>query len=98
MANQQFYYPLLHWERPYHGEICTELNIERYSLNKDGTIDYHHPQGTHEKAKIALSPASTLVSELEEAGLIVCLNAQYKIGKLYVISDEGKEIITKMNS
>ena len=38
MANHQFYYPLLHWERPYRGEICTELNIERYSLRKDGPL------------------------------------------------------------
>ncbi len=48
MANHQLYYPLLHWERPYRGEICTELNVERYSLNKDGTIGYRHPQGTHD--------------------------------------------------
>jgi phage FluMu gp28-like protein len=48
MANKQLYYPLLHWERPYRGDICNELNVERYSLNKDGTISYHHPQGTHD--------------------------------------------------
>ena len=61
MANHQFYYPLLHWERPYRGEICTELNVERYSLNKDGTIGYHHPQGTHDDVfwSIALAVYAT---------------------------------------
>ncbi|MCL5877369.1 MAG: hypothetical protein M1540_06115 [Candidatus Bathyarchaeota archaeon] len=29
-------------------EICIELNVERYSLNKDGAIGWHHPQGTHD--------------------------------------------------
>ena len=48
MASHQFFYPLLNWERPYRGEICTELNVERYSLHKDGTIGYHHPTGTHD--------------------------------------------------
>ncbi|HSV50051.1 MAG TPA: terminase family protein [Candidatus Acidoferrales bacterium] len=61
MASQQFFYPLLHWERPYRGEICTELNVERYSLNKDGTIGYHHTQGTHDDVfwAIALSVYAT---------------------------------------
>lgn len=50
MTNHQFFYPMMHWERPYRGDICTELNIERYSLHKDGTIGYHHPTGTHDDA------------------------------------------------
>jgi hypothetical protein len=57
MASQQFFYPLLHWERPYRGDICTELNVERYSLNKDGTIGYHHPQGTHDDVFWAIALA-----------------------------------------
>jgi phage FluMu gp28-like protein len=48
MANHQFYYPLLNWERPYHSDICTELNVERYFLRKDGAIGYNHPIGTHD--------------------------------------------------
>jgi DNA-binding MarR family transcriptional regulator len=51
----------------------------------------------HEKSKIALSQASATITELEKAQLINCLNAQDKIGKLYVITAEGKEIITKMS-
>ena len=48
MSNRKFFYPLLNWERPYRGDICTELNVERYQLRKDGTIGYSHPNGTHD--------------------------------------------------
>ena len=65
MANHQLYYPLLHWERPYRGEICTELNVERYSLNKDGTIGYHHPQGTHDDVFWSIALAVYATSEME---------------------------------
>ncbi len=64
MANKQFSYPLLHWERPYRGEICTELNVERYSLNKDGTIGYHHPQGTHDDVFWAIALAVYATAEM----------------------------------
>ena len=47
MSNGKFFFPLLNWERPYRGDICTELNVERYDLRKDGTIGYSHPNGTH---------------------------------------------------
>lgn len=52
----------------------------------------------HEKTKIALSQASATIAELEQKGLIECLNAQDKIGKLYRLTKEGKEIITVMTS
>ena len=48
MLNQQFYYPLLNWERPYRGDICTELNVERYDLRRDGNVGFSHPWGTHD--------------------------------------------------
>lgn len=48
MSNQKFFYPLLNWERPYRGDICTELNVERYDLRKDGAIGFSHPNGTHD--------------------------------------------------
>jgi DNA-binding MarR family transcriptional regulator len=50
----------------------------------------------HQKSKIAISQASATITELEEAGLIKCLNVQDKIGRLYLITEEGKEIITKL--
>jgi DNA-binding MarR family transcriptional regulator len=52
----------------------------------------------HQKSRIAISQASATIAELENAGLIKCLNAQDKIGKLYLITEEGKEIITKLNA
>ena len=52
----------------------------------------------HEKTKIALSQASATIAELEKTGLIECLTPQDKIGKLYRITKEGKEIITTMIS
>jgi DNA-binding MarR family transcriptional regulator len=52
----------------------------------------------HEKSKIALPQASATVAELQDAGLIQCLNAQDKIGKLYLITEEGREIITKITA
>jgi phage FluMu gp28-like protein len=61
MANGKFYYPLLNWERPYRGDICTELNVERYELRKDGAIGYSHPNGTHDDVfwSIALAVYAT---------------------------------------
>jgi phage FluMu gp28-like protein len=48
MSNHKFFYPLLNWERPCRGDICTELNVERYDLRKDGAIGFSHPNGTHD--------------------------------------------------
>lgn len=48
MSDQRFFFPLLTWEKPYRGDICTELNIERYQLRKDGAIALNHPTGTHD--------------------------------------------------
>ena len=61
MLNKQFFYPLLNWERPYQGDICTELNVERYELRKDGTIGFSHPNGTHDDVfwSIALAVYAT---------------------------------------
>ena len=50
-----------------------------------------------EKAHIALSQASAIVAELEDEGVIECLTPHDdKIGKLYRIPEEGKEIITAL--
>lgn len=61
MLNRQFFYPLMTWEKPYRSEICNELNIERYTLRKDGSIGFFHPQGTHDDVfwSIALAVYAT---------------------------------------
>jgi hypothetical protein len=48
MVNKQFLFPLLTWEKPYRSDICTELNVEKYQLRKDGNIGFSHPNGTHD--------------------------------------------------
>jgi len=48
MADQKLFFPLETWEKPYRSDICTELNVERYELRKDGTIAFNHPNGTHD--------------------------------------------------
>jgi phage FluMu gp28-like protein len=67
MMNKQFFYPLLNWERPYRGDLCTELNVERYDLRKDGAIGYSHPNGTHDDVfwSIALAVFATVQMEPE---------------------------------
>jgi hypothetical protein len=61
MLSKQFYYPLLCWERPYRGEVCCELNVERFALRRDGAIGFSHPQGTHDDVfwSIALAVYAT---------------------------------------
>jgi phage FluMu gp28-like protein len=67
MTNAKFYYPLLNWERPYRGDLCTELNVERYDLRKDGAIGFSHPNGTHDDVfwSIALAVFATVQMEPE---------------------------------
>jgi phage FluMu gp28-like protein len=48
MMNQKLFYPYFTWEKPYRGDICSELNVERYELRKDGAINLSHPNGTHD--------------------------------------------------
>jgi hypothetical protein len=62
MTNGKFYYPLLTWERPYRGDICSELNVERYELRKDGAIGFSHPNGTHDDVywSLALAVCATV--------------------------------------
>ncbi|MCW4018893.1 MAG: terminase family protein [Candidatus Bathyarchaeota archaeon] len=67
MMDKRFFYPLLSWERPYRGEICTELNVERYELRRDGAIGFSHPRGTHDDVfwSIALAVYATANMEPE---------------------------------
>lgn len=44
-------------------------------------------------SKIAMSQASLTVSELLSEGLIICENPNDKIGRLFSISKEGKEML-----
>jgi len=48
MSDGRLYYPLLTWEKPFRGDICNELNVERFELRKDGALAFSHPNGTHD--------------------------------------------------
>jgi len=67
MMNHRFFYPLLNWERPYRGEICTELNVERYDLRREGNVGFSHPAGTHDDVfwSVALAVYSNVEMEPE---------------------------------
>ncbi len=67
MGDGKFYYPILNWERPYRGDICSELNVERYEHRNDGTIGYSHPNGTHDDVfwSIALAVFASMQMEPE---------------------------------
>ena len=58
---------MLCWERPYRGELCPELNVERYELRKDGSVSYYHPTGSHDDVfwSIALAVYATANMEPE---------------------------------
>jgi hypothetical protein len=65
MQNHQFYYPLLSWERPYRGEICTELNMERYVLRADGAYGFYYPYGTHDDVFWSLALAVYATADMQ---------------------------------
>ena len=62
MVDERFFYPLLTWEKPYRSDVCTELNVEKYELRKDGTIMLSHPTGTHDDVfwSVALAVYATV--------------------------------------
>lgn len=45
------------------------------------------------KLKVALSQASFTVKELSDKKLVECLNPKDKIGRLYKITNEGKDLM-----
>jgi len=48
MQDGRFLYPLVSFEKPYRGDICNELNVERFALRADGGYCFSHPAGTHD--------------------------------------------------
>jgi phage FluMu gp28-like protein len=61
MQDGRFLYPLLSFERPYRGDLCSELNVERFALRADGGYSFSHPAGTHDDVfwSIALAVYAT---------------------------------------
>jgi len=48
MLEGKFKFPYFTWEKPYHSDYPSELNVERFQLRKDGSITFSHPRGTHD--------------------------------------------------
>jgi phage FluMu gp28-like protein len=61
MQDGRFLYPMMSFEKPYRGDICNELNVERFALRADGGYSFSHPQGTHDDVfwSVALAIYST---------------------------------------
>lgn len=61
MQDGRFLYPMVSFEKPYRGDVCNELNVERFALRADGGYAYSHPQGTHDDVfwSIALAVYAT---------------------------------------
>jgi len=69
MMNQRFFYPFLTWEKPYRGDICSEMNIERFELRRDGAISFSHPRGTHDDVFWAVALAVYATVEMKKFDL-----------------------------
>jgi len=57
-------------------------------------VDTSHPlsiKDVKELSKIAISQSSVIVKELHKKGFLECLNPNDNIGKLFVLSEIGKE-------
>lgn len=52
-----------------------------------------NPSRVAKKLKISLTHASKTVRELNSKNLIKCLNDKNKVGRIYGITEEGKEIL-----
>jgi len=66
MMSQRLFYPFLTWEKPYRGDICSELNVERFDLRRDGAISLSHPNGTHDDVWWAIALAVYATVEMKQ--------------------------------
>ncbi|MFX0016860.1 MAG: ArsR family transcriptional regulator [Promethearchaeota archaeon] len=58
----------------------------------------HFPSELVRKLDITFSVVSRTLKELEDRGIIVCLNPEQKKGKLFSISNLGEELISLLQS
>jgi hypothetical protein len=65
MQDGRFLYPLMSFEKPYRGDICNELNIERFALRADGGYSFSHPQGTHDDVFWSLALAVYTTTDMQ---------------------------------
>lgn len=70
MMNAQYFFPYFTWETPYRSEYVAELNIERFTLMKDGTARFSHPAGTHDGTFWATALAVSAATETKTGELL----------------------------
>ena len=54
------------------------------------------PSQLAKELKIHISHVSRTLSELEEQGLVQCLTPDEKTGKLYTLTDEGRDVLKEI--
>ena len=69
MMSEQYFFPHFSWEKPHPSDYVTELNRERFQLNKDGTFAFSHPTGTHDDTFWATALAVSAVKRNETLDL-----------------------------
>jgi hypothetical protein len=69
MMDGKFFYPYFTWDKPYRSEYVAELNVERFSLRKDGCFTLSHPQGTHDDVFWATALALYATVEMKPVDL-----------------------------
>lgn len=62
-------------------------------LNSLSDVNYLTPSEIAEKTKIRLNHVSNFLNDLRTNGLIKCLNDSEKRGRLYQITNLGKEVL-----
>ena len=75
MVENKFWFPYFTWERPYRSEFVTDLNVERFQLKKDGSVDYNHPQGTHDDVFWAVALALYATVEMQPEPFVQVVSA-----------------------
>ena len=68
------------------------LRILIYLANEPST-----PSKISEKLSIPISQVSIALSELSTIGVVKCLTPHRKKGRLYVATDKGKNILTRIH-
>lgn len=66
MMGERVFYPHLTWEKPYRSDLCSELNVERFELRKDGAIALSHPSGSHDDVFWSLALAVYATVDIKE--------------------------------
>jgi len=56
------------------------------------------PTDVAQSLDIHIAQASRSMRQMEEKGVVQVLNPEDKLGRLYVVTDEGEEILEKLDS